>query len=235
MRLVKQKVQLNLLNFDKYTGSGLTVVRKHSQLLPNSVRCIISGPSGSGKTNVAFNLLFDPNGLRFENVYVFSKSLYQEKYKFLEKAMPKEVGFFPFSDNTQVLHPSEAKPNSVMIFDDIASQKQNFNVTLYFSQGRHNNLDVFYLGQTYSHIPKQLIRDNANIIVLFKQDDMNLKHVYSDHVNTDMEFAKFKELCSNAWKNKHGFIVISKEDEVDKGRYRVGFDSFITDIQDARR
>lgn len=232
MRLVKQQVKLNLLNFDYYAGSGLPAVKKHGLLLPNSVRCIVSGPSGSGKTNIVFNLLFDPNGLRFENVYVFSKSLYQPKYKFLEKAIPKEVGFFTFDDNTQVLHPNETKKNSVMIFDDIACEKHD-NIRNFFTMGRHNNLDIFYLGQTYSHIPKQLIRDNANLIIVFKQDDMNLKHVFNDHVNTDMSFTAFKEICSKAWQKKHGFIVISKDDELDKGRYRIGFDSYVTDIQHA--
>lgn len=222
---------MNLLNFDKFTGSGLPAISKHSQLLPNSVRCIISGPSGSGKTNIVFNLLFDPNGLKFENVYVFSKSLYQPKYKFLEKTIPEEVGFFTFDNNTQVLHPSETKPNSVMIFDDIACEKHN-NIRNYFTMGRHNKIDTFYLGQTYSRIPKQLIRDTSNLLILFKQDDMNLRHMYNDHITTDMSFAQFKELCSKAWQVKHGFIVVSKDDEIDKGRYRIGFDSYITDVQE---
>ena len=56
--------------------------------------------------------------------------------------------------------------------------------------GRHNNIDSFYLCQTYSHIPKQLLRDNANMIMLFKQDELNLKHVFSDHVTPDMKIAQ---------------------------------------------
>ena len=39
------------------------------------VRAVICGPSGYGKTNVLLSLLESPNGLRFENVYVYSKSL----------------------------------------------------------------------------------------------------------------------------------------------------------------
>ncbi|KYN28024.1 hypothetical protein ALC57_02564, partial [Trachymyrmex cornetzi] len=42
--------------------------------------------------------------------------------------------------------------------------------------------------QTYARIPKHLIRDNANLLILFKQDGTNLKHVYNDHVNTDMSY-----------------------------------------------
>lgn len=59
-------------------------LKRHGQLLPNTIRGIICGPSNCGKTNVMLNLLFSENGLIFENVYVFSKSLVQPKYMLLE-------------------------------------------------------------------------------------------------------------------------------------------------------
>ena len=98
----------------------------------------------------------------------------------------------------------------------------------YFSMGRHVMADLFYLCQSYSRIPKQLLRDNANLLILFRMDDLNLKHAYSDHVNTDMDFEKFKERCGLCWREPHGFIVIAKEFPLQKGRYRRGFDHFIT-------
>lgn len=233
MRVVKQAVQLPVSNFDQIIGAGPNGTVKHDSrhgpLLPNSIRCIISGPSNSGKTNILFNLLFDPTGLVFENLYVFSKSLYQEKYKFLSLVMPKEVGYFTFDDNSTVISPADAKPNSIMIFDDIACEKHN-NIRAYFTMGRHSKVDVFYLGQSYSRIPKQLVRDNANLIILFRQDDMNLRHMYNDHVNTDMSYEKFKQICALAWKDKHGFIVVDKDRDTYKGRYRIGLDSFVESV-----
>lgn len=232
MRLVRQRTKFKIENFDHFTGQGLEgegMRRRHGALFPNTIRCIISGPSNCGKTNLVFNLLFDPHALRFENVYVFSKSLYQPKYQFLKKVMPKEIGYFAFDDNSKVIHPSKAKPNSIIIFDDIACEKHD-NIRNFFSMGRHSLVDSFYLGQTYSRIPKQLIRDNANFLILFKQDDMNLKHVYNDHVNTDMVYSKFRDICSTAWKDKFGFIVIDKDRDIQNGRYRVGLDSSIKDL-----
>jgi hypothetical protein len=229
MRIVKHSLQLPIENFDSIVGSGMSTEKRHGTLLPNTIRCIICGPSNCGKTNVLFNLLFDSNGLRFKNLYVFSKSLYQPKYKFLSKTMPKEVGYFAFDENTNVPPPSDAKPDSIMIFDDIACEKHD-NIRSYFTMGRHKNIDTFYLGQTYSRVPKQLIRDNCNFLIIFKQDDMNLRHIYSDHVNTDMTFEKFKMLCSIAWKENHGFVVIDKDSDIDKGRYRTGLDSFVQDL-----
>lgn len=232
MRLVKQRTRIKIENFDTFAGGGNVgkkKKRKHGDLLPETIRCIICGPSNCGKTNVLFNLLFDPHGIRFKNIYIFSKSLYQPKYKFLAKVLPKEVGYFAFDDNSKVIHPGEAKPHSVIIFDDIACEKHD-NIRNYFTMGRHNNIDTFYLGQTYSRVPKQLIRDNTNLLILFKQDDMNLKHIYCDHVNTDMPYTKFKEICSIAWKSNYGFLVIDKDSDVQNGRFRVGFNRFIRDV-----
>lgn len=229
MQFEQQTTKFIVKNLDSFLGGGMAANgerKKHGPLFPNSIRCIVSGPSNCGKTNLIFQLLFDPNGINFENIYVFSKSLYQPKYKMLQKVLPKEIGYFPFDDNTSVIKPSEAKPNSVIIFDDIACEKHD-NIRNFFTMGRHSNVDIFYLGQTYSYIPKQLIRDNSNLLILFKQDDMNLNHIYRDHVNTDMTFSKFKELCTNAWGDKFGFVVIDKECELKNGRYRVGFDRFL--------
>ena len=63
--------------------------------------------------------------------------------------------------------------------------------------GRHADLDCFYLCQTYAKISKHLIRDNANLLILFKQDGTNLKRVYNDHVNTDMSYEDFCDLYLN--------------------------------------
>lgn len=108
-------------------------------------------------------------GLVFENIYVFSKSLYQPKYEFLAKVIPKKIGNSPFDDNASVISPAVAKPHSIMIFDDIAFKKHD-NLRNFFTMGRHNNIDTFFLGQIYSRIPKQLIRDNTNFLIIFKQE-----------------------------------------------------------------
>lgn len=223
------------MDFSKQYGSGgggsdVMMKQKHGALLPNSIRCIISGPSNSGKTNVLFNLLFDENGLRFQNVYVFSKSLFQPKYEMLKTVMKllscEGIGYYPYSENEEIPSPSEVAHNSIMVFDDVSCEKQH-NIRKYFAMGRHSGVDVFYLSQTYSQVPKQLIRDNANMIVLFRQDDLNLRHVYNDHVNTDMKYDRFKDICSKAWEDRYGFLVVDKDSLINNGRYRIGFDRFV--------
>lgn len=234
MRLLKQPYSLKIDDFitaklDKHLSTPPPPPARHGVLFPNSIRCIITGPSNCGKTNLMLNLLEHINGLRFENVYVYSKSLYQPIYQYLKKLLApiKDIKYFEFNDNENIMSPSEARKNSIFIFDDVACEKQSV-MRDFFAMGRHNLIDSFYLTQTYAHIPKHLVRDNANMLVLFKQDNMNLKHIYNDHVNTDMSFEIFYDMCSECWTTtKHGFLVICKDFDLNCGRYRKGFDIFI--------
>ena len=233
MRIIRQGTCLEIRNHDddneEYKSLSHHIHRqKHGVLFPQSIRSIICGPSGSGKTNILLSLLFDPNGVKFTNVYIYCKSLYQPKYKLLQEVLErvKGIGYYQYEDNEQVINPKDAKSNSVMIFDDVTCDKQD-NIRRYFSMGRHKNIDCFYLCQTYTRIPKHLIRDNANLLVLLKQDERNLKHVYEDHVGTDMTFQEFKNVCTICWKAKYGFLVIDKDSDLNSGRYRKGFDQYI--------
>ena len=105
------------------------------------------------------------------------------------------MAFNTFPSHDEVVAPDNALPNSIIVFDDIACEKQD-NVRAFFCMGRHKNVDCFYLCQSYAHIPKHLVRDNVNLLAIFRQDEMNLKHVYEDNVNSDMDFTHFKDLCS---------------------------------------
>lgn len=225
MKFVKQLDSLLLedINLEKERKKN-----RHGKLLPNTIRCIISGPSNCGKTNLVVGLLIHENGLHYKNVYVYSKTLFQPKYVFLEKVLQRipEVTYKKFRDNEEVLSPQEASPDSVIIFDDVACENQN-NIRDYFAMGRHCNIDSFYLNQTYSKIPKQLIRDNANLIILFKQDDINLRHAYDEHVATDMTWSQFKEMCSKIWENPFSYLVINKDCDKNNGCYREKFDTYV--------
>lgn len=228
MKIHKSSIILPVTNHD--IKSKVEKYRKHGGIFGGqSKRCTIVGASGSGKTDLMLSLIEHPNGLRFENIYLYSKSLYQPKYEYLRELLTpiKKIGYFEFESEKDIVPTNQVKQNSVIIFDDIATCNQDI-IRDYFSFGRHKNVDCFYLCQTYSSIPKQLIRDNANMVISFRQDLRNLRHIYDDHISVDMDFTKFKDICSNCWREPFGFIVIDKDCEMNKGRYRKGFDGFIT-------
>lgn len=225
MKFVKQKKSLRL---QCVCPSSSNEPKRHGELLPDSIRCIVCGPSNCGKTNLVISLLLHKDGLRFRNLYVYSKSLYQPKYIYLEKVldMVADTSFNKYNHNSEIISPHDALPESIIIFDDVACENQN-NIRDYFAMGRHKKIDCFYMNQTYTKVPKQLVRDNSNLIILFKQDDINLKHVYDEHVGSDMSWAQFREMCSAVWSKPFSYLVINKDCEKNKGCYRMAFDTFI--------
>ena len=234
MRLIKQNIKLPIVEVKfggSYGGDDDDNFRRHGKLMPRNIRAIFCGPSNTGKTTALLSLIYNTEGVKFNNLYIFSKTLYQRKYKELAAVMRSlpEIGYYTFSDCESVPSPDEVKPNSLMIFDDVATELgKNKHLRAYFSMGRHKNIDTFLCLQTYSSAPKQLCRDNANMILLFKQDGLNLKHVWNDHIIGDMSFEKFCQLCHLAWnREEYGCLVICKDFDLNNGRYRIGFDTYI--------
>lgn len=230
MRFIKHAVEIPIRNLDKIASSDKPKEKRHGPLLPNNLRCIIAGPSNCGKTNLLISLIESENGLKFENLYIYSKTLGQDKYKYLEKMLTpiKEIGYHTFPSVDDVIAPNEAKRNSIFVFDDVICDKNQDSVRNLFCMGRHYQTDVIYLTQTFTKLSKHLIRDNCNFLILFKQDDMNLKHAYEDFgVNCDMKFDEFKKFCVECWREKYGFVVIDIDSDPNNGRYRKNFSEFL--------
>lgn len=230
MRFNKQSIDIPVCNNTAWDPSVKKVTKKHSALLPNSIRCIIAGPSNCGKTNLLINLIISENGLKFENLYVYSKTLWQPKYKYLKKLLQpmQGIGYFEFSSSDELIEPKEAKPNSIIIFDDVICEKNQNTIKNYYSLGRHRNIDSFYLTTTYTRVSKHLIRDNCNFLILFRQDELNLKHIYNDMgVACHMKFDAFQKFCYECWGDRYGFVVIDSDSDVDCGRYRRGFSDYL--------
>lgn len=232
MRFEKQPTELTVRNNDICSKDNQNKPKRHGDLFPNNVRMIISGSSGSGKSNLILSLILDGNGLRFENIYIYCKTLDQDKYKYLEEVLRaiKDIGYYAFNMSNTVLTPDQMKENSIVIFDDVisCSSINRDIVQNIFTLGRHRCIDVVYLVQTYTKLSKHLIRDNCNFVILFRQDDTNLKHVFSDTgSNADMSFNEFKSFCLECWREPFGFACISLEHPKDNGRYRKKFDQYL--------
>lgn len=100
------------------------------------------------------------------------------------------MAYYAFNASENILHQSNAKQHSLFMFDDVTI-KMSFENTL---ACRHNFIDSFHLTQMYGRVPKHLIRENANLLVLLKQSDLKLRYVC--HIGSVMTFEEFKQLCS---------------------------------------
>lgn len=234
MRFAKQSTDIPIGNAEERAFNDINTKspKRHGDLLPNNLRCIVAGPSGCGKTNVLIGLIENEHGVKFENLYIYSKTLDQSKYKYLREIMQSipEIGFYTFSPSENIIDTDKMKQNSLIVFDDVINDREinKSIVRNIFTLGRHRNLDVIYIVQSYTKLDKHLIRDNCNFVILFRQDDVNLKHVYSDFcVNADMNFDQFKELCHECWREPFGFACVSLEHDVNSGRYRKNFNEYL--------
>ena len=82
-----------------------------------------------------------------------------------------------FDNDEEIKDPKNLDPSQIhiMIFDDVMNADQTV-IKDYFCRGRHNNVNVFYLCQSLPKIQKHCIRENANVFILFHQDDKTLKY-----------------------------------------------------------
>ena len=133
-----------------------------------------------------------------------------------------------FSDCTLIPDPADLDKDekNLLVLDDCILGKQN-KAEAYYTRGRHNNCDTFYISQNYFLLPRQTIRENANFIILFPQDLKNLNHIHADHCANDMKLDEFKNFCSSIW-NADGYnaVVIDLTSSKMNGKYRMNFDTF---------
>ena len=73
-----------------------------------------------------------------------------------------------------------------MVFGDLLLEKQN-TCESYYVRVRHSNVDCFDFAQNYFNLPRQTIREKANLICLFLQDLKNHNHIFDDHVESDLK------------------------------------------------
>lgn len=110
--------------------------KMHGILFPPNIRCIIVGPSNCGKTNVMINLLEHKNGLKFHNVYVYSKSLMQPKYKYLETLLSpiKDIGYYTYSGSDKVRFNTVSYLYAITCTYTMSHQKliDHYNMSYYF-------------------------------------------------------------------------------------------------------
>ena len=91
------------------------------------------------------------------------------------------------------------------VFDDMLDTSQKL-IDPFFTRRRHNDLDVYYLSQSYFDLPKRTIRNNSNIIIVFQQTLKDVEHIYRDIAGFDMSYDEFKSLCKEAWRDKYNYL-----------------------------
>ena len=65
----------------------------------------------------------------------------------------------------------------------------------FFIRGRHKNLDIYYLSQSYFDSPKTTIRSNGDNELLFFQTIKYIEKIHKDVGGYDTGYDEFTHLC----------------------------------------
>jgi len=129
-----------------------------------------------------------------------------------------------FSHSDSIPDPSEIdyEKRNLFVFDDVMNVNNQSKAEDYYTRGRHNNISCFYIAQNYFKLPRQTIRSNANVLILFSLPKKDLYHIYEDFCSSDMEFCEFQNLFSN---KPYEYVVINTELSPAEGKYQVNLNS----------
>ena len=103
----------------------------------NNNRTLLVGCSFLGKRYLMLKIL--SRGAPERNIYIITKST-PEQYS-NSKIKIKEI-----SDKIKPLNEYE---NAVIVFDDVVGSSNSKYIDQFFIRGRQNNLDIYYLSQSY--------------------------------------------------------------------------------------
>jgi hypothetical protein len=147
---------------------------------------ILVGASGSGKTNTLCTILKKFTNT-FNKIYIFTQAeeaIYEYLFDFLP-SWQLSLNYGGYEGYIKFLRDSKRNKDkspffgqSVVIFDDMANEKDQTEILNQYKYGRKRSTVegsgccTFYLSQSYSTIPK-FIRDQATLIAIVKVDNKN--------------------------------------------------------------
>ena len=175
-------------------------------------RTLIVGPSFCGKTHLLLNKL---QLIRLDNpeqkICIITMS--PEQYNKIEI---EDVSVEEDLEDKSI----QDFQNCCVVFDDMLDTSQKL-IDPFFTRGRHNDLDVYYLSQSYFDLPKRTIRNNSNFIILFQQILKDVEHNYRDIAGFDMSNDEFKSLCREAWRDNYNYLLINRLEDKNGSKYMI--------------
>ena len=191
-------------------------------------------PNKNNNENVDNNKDNNPNLSTYENranVIIGPRNVGKTFYmlKKLEKICNKRPihiitrspNQYPNYKTSTDIKPIKKYKGSIVIFDDMLGAKNSSQIDEFFTRGRHEDLDVYYISQSYFALPRQSIRNNSDGLLLFKQTLRDVQSIYYDIGAYDMKYEEFKEMCHKAWDERFNYLCIDMTKNKNEGKYRI--------------
>ena len=128
---------------------------------------------------------------------------------------------YPNYKTSNEIKPINKYKGSVVIFDDMLGARNSFQLDDFFTGGRHEELDVYYISQSHFALPRQSNRNKTDRLILFKQTLRDVQSMYDDIGAFDMIYDEFKEMSRVAWSEKFNYLCIDIVKNKNDGEYRI--------------
>ena len=194
-------------NVSKPNNNNNTIIKNEINNTNDSTlenhRHVIIGPSNVGKTYYMLKVLERIGNKRPIDIITRSPNQY------------------PNYKTSTDIKPINKYKGSIVIFDDMIGARNSSQIDEFFTRGRHEDLDVYYISQSYFALPRQSIRNNSDRLILFKQTLRDVQSMYYDIGAYDMKYEEFKQMCHKAWDEKYNYLCIDMTKNKNEGKYRI--------------
>ena len=174
---------------------------------------VVIGPKNVGKTYYMLKVLENIGNKR--PIHIITRSPNQ----------------YPNYKTSTEYKPINKYKGPIVIFEDMLGARNCSQIDEFFTRGRHEDLDIYYISQSYFALPRKSIRNNSDKLILFKQTLRDLQSKYFDIGAFDMIYDEFKEICRVAWSEKINYLVIDMTENKNGGKYRIFNESKNTYIE----
>ena len=213
-----------MINFDEYTNENRINHNPNWPFIPDHpYRILIIGASRSGKTNTLLDLI--NNQPDIDNIYLYAKNPYEDKYQFLIKKR-ESIGikhfndpkaFIEFSNDMEGVHKNindcnlDKENKILVIFDDmitdmINNKKLNSIVTELFIRGRKLNISLVFITQSYFKVPKDVRLNTTHFFIMKIPNKRELQQIAINH-SSDINTKDFINIYKKCTDKPYSFLV----------------------------
>ena len=148
------------------------------------------GPSVSGKTCLVLKI--------FSRIP--DRDFYRTTKSTLEQYSISKIKFQQIGKEIKLLNEYE---NVITVIVGTLGSSNSRYIDQFFIRGKHNNLDIYYLSQSYFDLPKTTIRNISNKIIPFNQTIKDIENINRDNGAYDRSYDEIRKLCRKSWQEDY--------------------------------
>ena len=219
----------NILNINKNKNRPKNWNNHH---IEHNSHILCIGQTGTGKTNALIDYLMRSNN-EFNKIVVFTGSTTDEPLYQELKNSDANIEFYTDINEMPKLEDLECKgmqnQPKLIVFDDWINlpEKELKEIYKYIVSSRKYGCSCFIMAQSYTSVPKIILR-NVNYIILFKiNDNVSIRNIIRNHNLNDIDIDLFKKAYHLSTDKPFSFMLLDFKSTDDKDRIRNNFLNFL--------